>query len=70
MQHPMNYKTQTGLLNALNRVSEGQSSVGLAWWLRNAEFALIKQWGWNEEAAALYISRCSPQVSVYKATGF
>ena len=43
--NPVNYKTQTGLINALSRKSEELMTVKLAWWFKNAEYALIRNFG-------------------------
>jgi hypothetical protein len=65
---PLNYKTQAGLLKALCRVAEGQSNVSTAWWLLNANYALVDKWGWTEADAALFVSRHHPTISVYRAS--
>lgn len=67
MQHPMNYKTQSGLLKALSKASEAPMSVNLAWWLKNTEYALINKWKWGEEEAAKFVAAYHPNKSIYKA---
>lgn len=65
--NPLNYKTQSGLLNALTRNSERQMSVKLAWWFHNAEYALVRNFGWTQDEAAKFVSSYHPTTSVYKA---
>lgn len=55
--NPMNYKTQAGLTKALSQASKRPMTVSLAWWFKNAEYALVNQWGWTEEDAAALVSR-------------
>ena len=66
--NPVNYRTQDGLLKALNRASEIPMSVSLAWWFQSAQHALINNWGWTEQDAAKYIAAYHPTTSVYFAT--
>ncbi|WP_041933359.1 hypothetical protein [Gloeothece verrucosa] len=41
----MNYKTQPGLIAALKRATSKPMSVKLAWWFKQAEYALINNLG-------------------------
>ena len=66
--NPLNYKTQTGLINALTRASEIPMTVSKAWWFQNAQYALIHKWGWEEEKAANFVSAYHPHTSAYHAT--
>lgn len=68
MQHPPNYKTQSGLLKALSKASEIPMSVSLAWWFKNAEYTLVNKWGWTPEEAARFVAAYHPTVSAYTAT--
>ncbi len=55
--NPMNYKTKNGLVKALSQASKRPMTVSLAWWFKNAEYALVNNWGWTEEEAAEFVSR-------------
>lgn len=66
--NPQNYQTQTGLINALTRASEMPMTVNLAWWFKNAKYALVHQWGWEEEEAAKFVAGYHPRTSAYHAT--
>jgi hypothetical protein len=66
--NPANYKTQAGLIKALSRIAECQMSVKIAWWLSSAQFALINNFGWEEETAAKFIAAYHPKESAYRAT--
>lgn len=69
--NPANYKTQQGLINALVRASEipmDMKLAKLAWWFHKANYALIHNWGWEEEAAAKFVAAYHPHTSVYRAT--
>jgi hypothetical protein len=68
MQHPMNYKTQDGLIKALARQSSKAMDVALAWWFKSAEFTLVTKWGWTEADAAIFVVRYKPCHSAYRAT--
>ena len=65
--NPVNYKTQTGLINALSRKSEELMTVKLAWWFENAEYALIHNFGWTKKNAAKFVACYHPHASAYKA---
>lgn len=65
---PVNYKTQDGLLKALTRKSEMPMTVSLAWWFKNAEFALVQNFGWEESEAAKFVAAYQPTESAYLAT--
>jgi len=69
MKNPGEYKTQTGLLKALNRVSEGLMDMKVAWWLQNCRVVLVQKWGWEEKQAAKYVAAYHPRQSGYLATG-
>jgi hypothetical protein len=68
MKHPMNYKTQDGLIKALDKASSKPMTVSLAWWFENAKFALVNRWGWTEPDAAIFVVRYKPKGSPYRAT--
>jgi hypothetical protein len=66
--NPLNYKTQAGLINALNRASEQCMSVKLAWWYCSAQYALVKKFGWDEKSAAKFVVGFKPTKSIYRAS--
>ena len=68
MQHPINYKTQNGLVKALEQASNKAMTVKLASWFENAKFALRTKWGWDEKDAAVFVSRYQPHQSAYRAS--
>ena len=68
LQNPQNYKTQSGLLKALNRASEMDGDISLFWWFQNAKHSLINTWGWGEQDAARYIMGYMPKLMIGKAT--
>jgi len=55
MTNPMNYKTQSGLIKALNRNSKKTMSAALAFWFHNAEWVLVNQWGWDAKEVAIWV---------------
>jgi hypothetical protein len=65
MSNPANYKTQSGLIKALEKASQKSMDVSLAWWYKNAEHCLIKTWGWEEKDAAVFIMRYKPITTKY-----
>ena len=65
--NPINYKTQKGLINALTKKLGEPMSVRSAWWFRQAEYALIEKWGWNENNAAKFVASYKPNRSIYHA---
>lgn len=67
MTHPMNYKTQNGLIKALERASNDPMTVKLAWWYSTVKYVLINKWGWEESDAAIFIVRYQSHISAYKA---
>lgn len=69
MLNPVNYKTQNGLIKALTKMSELPMTVSRAWWFESAKYALIHNWGWEEEAAAKFVADYYPHTSTYRATG-
>ena len=66
--NPANYKTQSGLIKALERNSHKSMDVSLAWWYKQAEWALINIWGWTESDATRFIVGYKPHTSAYRAT--
>ena len=66
MTNPMNYKTQSGLLDALSRASEKPMGVRHAWFYEQAKWALINNFGWDESAAALLIADRKSKVTAYR----
>lgn len=67
--NPVNYRTQNGLLKALDKASEKPMTVKLAWWLSQANYALVNTWAWEEDEAARHIAAYHPKTSAYAATG-
>lgn len=65
MNNPMNYKTQSGLLKALEKASQKSMDVSLAWWFKSAEHCLVNTWGWKEKEAAIFIMRYKPISTKY-----
>lgn len=69
MTNPLNYKTQKGLLKAINKASNLPMTVSLAIWFQNAKYQLINGFGWDEKQASRYIAGYQPLKSVYFSTG-
>ncbi len=65
--NPFNYKTQAGLIKALERNSQKSMTVSLAWWYNQAEWTLINIWGWKEQDAARFVCGYKPRTAAYHA---
>ena len=70
MTNPLNYKQQSALIKSLEKNSHKLMDVKLAWWYKNAEYALIHNFGWEEKQAALFVSRYHPTKTAYIGEGF
>ena len=69
MKFPRQYKTQRGLIKALNKVSEGLLFVRTAVWLRECVYSLVDNFGWEEMVAEKFVACYYPSGSGYLATG-
>jgi hypothetical protein len=57
------YKTQAGLLKALSRISESKEfNYKIIWFLHNAVYQLVEDFGWEEKQAARYVAAYTPHV--------
>jgi len=67
MKNPMNYKRQSSLIKAMNKVSEGIMTVSVAMWLQNVKNVLIDKWGWEEKEASKFVTCYYPREAGYIA---
>lgn len=67
MKNPANYKRQSSLIKAMNKVSEGVMTVSVALWLQNVKNILIDKWGWEEKEASKFVVCYHPREAGYIA---
>jgi len=65
-QSPLSYKTQRGLIRAMNKIHEEcYANCSVAYWLQSAKDALIKNFGWEQDAAFKFVACYNPNKTAY-----